>query len=159
MPITLQKCTLADAPTWLAMQVETHTDYLTKYQDHEINPAAETLERVIKRMDVDYRDHFFILQDGNIVGGVRTAWYRGTTRYRLGGLFILPQYQNQGIGQIVVPLAESLYPNATSWELETLLQEPRNLHFYEKLGYRREGEPTIINDKLSLVFYKKHLPP
>jgi len=158
MPITLQKCTLADAPQWLAMQIEAYTDYLNKYQDHDINPAAETLEQVIKRMDVDFREHFFILYDGELVGGIRSACYRGTTRYRLGGLFVLPKYQNRGIGQIVVPLLESRYPEATSWELDTLLQEPRNLHFYEKLGYHREGDLTVVNNKLSLVFYKKYLP-
>jgi hypothetical protein len=53
-------------------------------------------------------------------------------------------------------MTESLYPGAASWELDTLFQEPRLLHFYEKLGYRREGAETPINDRLSLAFYKKY---
>jgi hypothetical protein len=32
-----------------------------------------------------------------------------------------------------------------------VLQEKRNLNFYEKLGYRREGEEHVINDMLTLV--------
>ena len=155
--VELQKITVEQAPKWLEMQIEAYTSLLEKYQDHEISPAAETLERVIERMGVPFREHFFILKDGEIVGGVRTAWWTGTTRYRLGGIFILPRFQNMGIGQIAMQLAESRYPDATTWELDTLLQEPRNLHFYEKLGYRREGEENVVNDKLTLVFYKKYL--
>ena len=52
-------------------------------------------------------------------------------------------------------MIEDLYPNATSWELDTILQEPRLLHFYEKLGYVREGEEKVINEKMSTVSYRK----
>jgi len=157
MKIELKKITTADAPKWLELQVEAYTPFLEKYQDYETSPAAETLERVVERMNASFREHFFILMDGEIVGGVRTALWTGTTRYRLGGIFILPRFQDLGIGQIAMNLVEALYPNATSWELDTLLQEKRNIHFYEKLGYRREDEEQIVNDKLTLVFYKKYL--
>ena len=157
MSIELKRTTTADAPQWLDMQIEAYAPLLEKYQDYEISPAAETLEQVAGRMNTPCREHFFILKDGEIVGGVRTAWWLDTTRYRLGGIFILPRFQNLGIGQIAVKLAEDRYPNAETWELDTLLQEQRNLHFYEKLGYKREGGETIVNDKLTLVFYKKDL--
>lgn len=157
MKIELQKCALTDAPKWLELQIETYSPLLEKYQDYEISPATETLERVIERMEGPSREYFFILKDGEIVGGVRTAWWINTTRYRLGGIFVLPQFQNSGVGQIAINLAEARYPDATTWELDTVLQERRNLHFYEKLGYRREGGEQAVNDKMSLVFYKKYL--
>ena len=42
-----------------------------------------------------------------------------------------------------------------NWELDTILQEEGNCHLYEKMGYHRTGETKRINDKLTLVFYKK----
>ena len=157
MQIELQKLSVSDAQKWLELQIEAYMPLFEKYQDHETSPACETLDRIVERMGLSFLEHFFILKDDEIVGGVRTAWWPDTTRYRLGGIFILPQFQDFGIGQIAMNLVESCYPDATSWELDTLLQEKRNLHFYEKLGYRREGEEHVVNDRLTLVFYKKYL--
>ena len=155
MEIFLQKLTDKEAEKWLELQVDAYMPLLLKYQDYETSPATETVERVIGRMNAACCDHYFIMLGDEIAGGVRTARWEGTTRYRLGGIFILPQYQNLGIGKAAMLLVESLYPDASSWELVTLQQEVRNLHFYESLGYRREGDAQIVNDKLSLVFYKK----
>jgi ribosomal protein S18 acetylase RimI-like enzyme len=94
--------------------------------------------------------------DGEVVGAVRTARFVDEPgRYHLGNIMILPRYQGLGIGQEALSLLESRYPDAKTWELDTLLQETRNLHFYEKLGYRRIGEPRVVNERLSLVEYKK----
>ena len=157
MKIELQKTTVEQAPKWLEMQIEAYTPYLEIYHDYDVNPAAETLERVIERMNAPCQEHFFIVKDGEVAGSVRTGWWPDTTRYRIGGILILPRFQNRGIGQVAMNLVESRYPNATTWELDTLLQEKRNLHFYEKLGYQREGGESVVNDKLTLVFYKKYL--
>ena len=43
----------------------------------------------------------------------------------------------------------------TGWELDTILQEAGNCHLYEKMGYRQTGKTTVINDKMTLVFYQK----
>jgi RimJ/RimL family protein N-acetyltransferase len=155
--IELKKINAADAPQWLEMQIGAFMPLLLKYGDHGTSPAAETLEQVVKRMNSPFCEHFFILGAGEPVGGVRTAWRTGAARYRIGGIFILPQFQDMGIGQIAMQLAEARYPNAVSWELDTPLQEERNLHFYEKLGYRREGGEDTVNDQLTLAFYKKYL--
>ena len=42
-----------------------------------------------------------------------------------------------------------------NWELETILTEKVSRHLYEKMGYRLSGETTIVNDKLTLVSYRK----
>lgn len=42
------------------------------------------------------------------------------------------------------------------WELDTILQEPKNCHLYEKLGYRQTGKKRVINERLTLVFYEKN---
>lgn len=42
-----------------------------------------------------------------------------------------------------------------NWELDTILEEIGNCYLYEKLGYCKTGKIEKINDKLTLVFYKK----
>ena len=42
-----------------------------------------------------------------------------------------------------------------NWELDTILQEPKNCHLYEKMGYRQTGRTEVINERLTLVFYEK----
>ncbi|MCL2402034.1 MAG: tRNA (adenine(22)-N(1))-methyltransferase TrmK [Oscillospiraceae bacterium] len=157
MKIELQKLTIADAPQWHKLQVEAYAPLLEKYQDHETSPAAESLTQVIARISAPSREHFFILKDGEIVGGVRTAWQLDTTRFRLGGIFILPRFRDMKIGQIAMNLVEARYPDAETWELETILQEERNIHFYEKLGYRRVGEEVVVNSNMTLVSYIKEV--
>lgn len=39
--------------------------------------------------------------------------------------------------------------------VDTILQEQRNCHLYEKVGYKQTGETKVINDRLTLIFYKK----
>ena len=41
------------------------------------------------------------------------------------------------------------------WELDTILQEPKNCYLYEKMGYRQTGKKNVINERLTLVFYEK----
>ena len=42
-----------------------------------------------------------------------------------------------------------------NWELDTILQESKNCHLYEKMGYRRTGKTEVINERLTLTFYEK----
>ena len=69
--------------------------------------------------------------------------------------FILPEYQNQGIGYVAIQKVFYLYPDAKVWKLDTILQEPGNCHLYEKCGFVRVGEAHIINDKMTLIDYEK----
>lgn len=44
---------------------------------------------------------------------------------------------------------------SSGWELDTILQEEGNCHLYEKLGYRATGATTIVNERMTLVLYRK----
>ena len=35
------------------------------------------------------------------------------------------------------------------------MQEPKNCHLYEKMGYRQTGKTEVINERLTLTFYEK----
>lgn len=48
-----------------------------------------------------------------------------------------------------------MFPEARSFELATILEEERNCFLYEKMGYKRTEVIKKLNDKTTLVYYKK----
>ena len=76
------------------------------------------------------------------------------SRGRISPMFILPQFQGKGFGQQAIALLEEL-TNAETWELDTILQEERNCHLYEKMGYRRTGPTKAVNENMTIVHYEK----
>ena len=42
------------------------------------------------------------------------------------------------------------------WELDTILQEHGNCYLYEKMGYRQTGQTKVINERMTIVYYKKN---
>ena len=92
-----------------------------------------------------------------LAGGIRIVWWEDTTRYRLGSIFVAPEFQGKGIAQQTISMVEKLYPQATTWELDTILQEKKNCYLYEKMGYCQDEERKIINDNMTIVFYKKYV--
>ncbi|MEC2475131.1 GNAT family N-acetyltransferase, partial [Bacillus thuringiensis] len=70
-------------------------------------------------------------------------------------MFIHPGYQGKGIAQKVITLIEEIFPEATSWELATILEEEKNCFLYEKMEYKRTEVIKKLNDKTTLIYYKK----
>ncbi|PCS00994.1 GNAT family N-acetyltransferase [Lactococcus fujiensis] len=50
-----------------------------------------------------------------------------------------PEFQNRGVAQEKFHQVEQRYRPKDGWELVTIIQDERNLHLYEKLGYQRNG--------------------
>ena len=154
MEISLKKATLDDAELIHRMQVAAFTPLLEKYQDYDYSPAAETIDRTIQRLQSEHTDYYLILADANPVGAVRLIRLDGN-RCRVSPLFILPEYQGHRVAQTAMKLLEILYPNANGWELDTILQEKKLCHLYEKLGYRKTGQIKPLKEGMDLVFYTK----
>lgn len=53
---------------------------------------------------------------------------------------------------------EILYPQAKTWELDTILQEESLCRLYEKRGHFRTGEYHRIQEGMDLVRYRKITP-
>lgn len=158
--ITLEKCELADAAKILALSVEIFTPFLEKYHDDAVNPAKMPIDKVVSWLTQDFTTIYFVKANDEIVGFVRVievTWdFPGQLKIHLSPLGIVPSRQNQGIMQEVFRQLEQLYQPTDGWELSTILQEARNIHFYEKLGYERTGEATRVNEFEDIVgFYKK----
>jgi GNAT superfamily N-acetyltransferase len=155
MELRLEKATNSDAQAILEIQFKAFMPLLEKYKDYHTNPANETVERVITRINNPDGGFYKILYDNALVGAICVFW-REKTQFWISPMFILPEYQGKGIAQKAIHLIEELFPQATSWELRTILQEERNCYLYEKIGYKRlEDWKHSLNEKATLVHYIK----
>ncbi|MBN1283873.1 MAG: GNAT family N-acetyltransferase [Anaerolineae bacterium] len=139
-----------DAEAILALQKLAYLDEAAIHNEYNIPPLTQTLEGIAD----DFRRQFFLKAsiDGQIIGSVR-AHVEGDTCF-VGRLIVHPEHQNKGIGTRLMRAIEERFPGAKRFELFTGYKSARNLHLYEKLGYRAfKTEPVTAN--LSLVYLEK----
>ena len=137
-----------------SMQKESFMPLYEKYHD-EGSPAIEPIEKIRARFEMNNRKYYFILKDGARVGVINIANKPGGDDrvFYISPIFIIPEFQNKGVGYAAVKRAIFLHPEATEWRLSTILQEEGNCRFYEKCGFERTGGTTVVNDKMTLVDY------
>ena len=153
--IRLMRAEMSDAKELHEMQKICFQPILEKYQDYELNPAAEPLEKTISRLQENFTDFYFIMLGNRKIGGVRVR--HRDQKCKLGPIFLLTEYQGVGYAQEAIRQAEAEYPESILWELETILQEPKLRHLYEKMGYRRTGKTERVKDGMDLVYYEKEV--
>jgi predicted acetyltransferase len=125
-----------------------------KYHDDEMSPATESMDKVLDQLKQENTEYYVISLDGNEVGGVRVN-HRENGEYRISPIFIIPEFQNKGIGRSVFEKLFEIYPEAVSWRLDSILQEVRNCQLYEKLGFIATGNRKNINDSMTLIEYER----
>jgi len=152
--ITLAKAKMEDCPEIHKMQVESFKELLDKYKDYDTNPGAESLEKIEQRMAQDFTDYYFIRLNKENIGAIRVVTLNDST-CRIAPMFILPNYQGKGYARQAIQKALSLYPQAKSWELDTIKQEEKLRHLYEKMGFRQTGKEEKLKDGMDIVFYRK----
>lgn len=154
MEINLLRANFADAKKIHDMQVAAFGELLNRYRDFDTNPASESVEKVEARLKQDFT-YYFICVGSRKAGAVRVVDKKETgTNKRISPIFVLPEFQGQGIAQKAIRLCEELH-DAEGWELDSILQESKNCYLYEKMGYRRTGRTRVINERLTLVSYEK----
>lgn len=123
-----------------------------KYHD-KINPIFMPFAKFEKCYNSPKITMFWIVVDGIKVGQI---WIKANeTDIELARLFVLKKYQNMGIAQNAIKLAEQKYSQYGNWYLDTIKQEKNNCHLYEKMGYTTTGEEKVINRKMTTIVYKK----
>ena len=139
----------------LEMQVESFMPLYEKYHD-ECSPAIESIDKIKARAAVPSRTYYFIVVDGARVGVINIGNNNPNEKEVsfISPIFILPKYQNMGIGYTAIQKAFEMHPEVKTWKLDTILQEKGNCHLYEKCGFVRVGEEKIINDKMTLIDYE-----
>jgi GNAT superfamily N-acetyltransferase len=154
MPLRLEKASIDTVDQIHQLQVEAFLPLLEKYRDHETNPANDSIGRIVQRLEQPQTTYYFIVLDTSRIGAIRVVFDAVRRRARISPMFIAPPYQGQGYGQEALALVEAAV-DADMWELDTILEEKGNCHFYEKVGYKRVGGTRAINEKMTIVSYAK----
>ncbi|MDR0299283.1 MAG: GNAT family N-acetyltransferase [Streptococcaceae bacterium] len=159
MTLKLIKAHRKEAEKILALFQPIFRPYLAKYHDDEINPANLPIERIESWFDKPHVTCYFIANEKQTLGFIQlvhlTEEFEGQDQIHIGNFGILPEFQNQGLGQACLRELEKIYQPKGGWLLSTILQEAGNRHLYEKFGYRRAGKLTVINDKMTIIEYEK----
>ncbi|KGR76125.1 GNAT family N-acetyltransferase [Ureibacillus sinduriensis] len=151
MEIKLVKAIAGDVLLLHKVQTEAFQPILEKYLDYETNPANEPINRLFEK--IQYSSFFKIIADEKCVGGIRIVTKNNS--YWISPIFVLPQYQGRGIAQQAIRQVEQLFTKWDTWELQTIQQETGTCCLYEKLGYERTEFEQVVNDRMTLVGYKK----
>ena len=154
MQVELLRASMEDAEVLWAMQKAAFAELLARYQDFDTNPGNEPLEKVQGRLSLPETHFYFIRVDGVNAGAIRIVDHHDERRKRISPLFVLPEYSGRGIAQAAIREAERIHGDV-HWNLGTILQEPKNCHLYEKMGYVSTGETKVINDRMTIIFYEK----
>lgn len=152
--IALRKAKAEDIEKIWKMQVEAFRTLLEKYQDYDLSPAAESIDKIRARYEQPWTKYFFIEAEGTDVGVIRVVDKKDGSRKRISPLWIMEEYRGKGYAQAAILAVEEIY-GADYWCLDTIMQEKGNCHLYEKMGYHQTGKVEHINDRMDIVFYEK----
>ena len=152
--ISLRKAKAEDIEKIWKMQIEAFRALLEKYQDYDLSPAAEGIDKIRARYEQPWTTYFFIEAEGNDVGVIRVVDRKDGSRKRNSPIFIMPEFRGRGYAQKAMLAIEEMY-GSDNWCLDTILQEKGNIHLYEKMGYHRTGKIEHINERMDIVFYEK----
>ena len=154
MSIELKAVKRDDIETVWKMQIEAFSDLLQKYQDYDISPGAEGMDKVMARFEQPWTTYYFIMHGDEKVGAIRVVDKKDGSRKRISPVWIMSEHRNKGYARQAILEAEKIY-GSDNWCLDTILQEKGNLHLYEKLGYHQTGKVERINERMDIVFYEK----
>ena len=154
MSVTLRQAKRDEVQKIWEMQIEAFRELLEKYQDYDLSPGAEPVDKVIARFEQPWTKYFFIEAEGTDVGVIRVVNKDDGSRKRISPLWIMKEYRGKGYAQDAILAVENLY-GADYWCLDTIMQEKGNCHLYEKMGYHQTGRVEHINDRMDIVFYEK----
>jgi len=139
-----------DAAEILAIQKLAFHGQGVLYNDFTLPPLIQTLQELIQ----DFKMQAFLkaVHEGKIVGSVRGRM--DGDRCHISRLTVHPDYQNKGIGKMLMRAIESNFGDARRYELFTGDKSEKNLALYRKLGYSRyETKPQGNN--VMLICMKK----
>ncbi len=151
--VQIERATVSDAEELLALQKLAYRSEAEIYDDFKIPPLVQTMEQ----MEADFEKQICLkaVVDGKIVGSVRAFAGEGTCY--IGRLLVHPEFQNRGIGTELMARIEEVFRESKRFELFTGHRSEKNLHLYEKLGYRT-FKTERVHDRLTIVFMEKIHP-
>ncbi|OPZ83833.1 MAG: putative acetyltransferase [Firmicutes bacterium ADurb.Bin419] len=151
MNIFIERACEKDAPEIINIRNDCfYDDYICFGECPGYNISIDDMKNRIQNA-LSYK----IVADDKIVGDISVHKLDNGV-YWIGCLAISPNYQNKGIGTIVMKQIEKQHSEARVWQLETPLNNIRNCYFYERLGFVKIDE-KVHSDILTLCVYEKRI--
>lgn len=154
MVVHLRPARAEDAIQLTEMQARAFMAQVHRRGGFETSPAAETPDRMLERI-TSAKSHSFIILADNLYAGMIRIKELSDGAYKISPIFVLPEFQNQGIGQKAMSLAEELFPSARVFTLFCVREEEKNVYFYEKLGFRKTGIERKLHENITLIEYER----
>jgi GNAT superfamily N-acetyltransferase len=136
----------------LELQIRAYQSEAAIYNDYSIEPLIETplgLQEQFK-----HKTFLKAVLDGKIVGSARG--YLKEETVHIGRLAVESDFQNQGMGTLLIRSIEAYFPNAKRYELFTGNKSISNLRLYNNLGYSEfKREPG--GDQIMMIYLEKIL--
>lgn len=153
--ITFIKATTHDVYKVISIQTQCFIEFLDRYHDDTINPTNESAAS-IKRYIEDPNSVIYFIQNDDVDIGIIKLIKIKEDVYKIDDFGILIEFRNQHLGTRAMLELQKQYDFVQTWLLSTILEEERNIHFYEKLGFKRvsEANPVQINEQMTIVDYQ-----
>jgi len=135
--IQVEIASVDDADDILKVQKDAFLGQAKIYNNDKLPPLTQSLDSIKNEFKV--KTFLKVLLNGKIIASVR--FDEKDNFVTIDRVVVIPEYQNKGIGTALLHKIETMSPNAIVFQLFTGNKSARNIHLYEKLGYR------IINRK------------
>lgn len=142
-----------DAADILALQQAAYQSEAELYQDWSIPPLTQSLSEL--QQEIATITVLKASQGSRLVGSVRAVQQEDNS-VAIGRLIVDPALQGQGIGSCLMAAIEAAFPTAPRFELFTGSLSLRNIHLYERLGYRIFSRRQL-SAQVELVFMEKRI--
>ena len=147
----IERAKIKDAKEILDLQKLAYESEAEIYNNPTILPLTQTLEEI--RTDFESQVFLKASADRRIIGSVRAHTMQETCL--IGRLIVHPDFQNHGIGTILMSEIERYFSKTVRFELFTGHRSERNIHLYQKLGYKIFRNERITSD-LTLIYMEKY---
>ncbi len=167
--VLLVPALLSDARELHGVMVKAFLPTLAVFEDEEINPALDPLEKVQEDILAEDSVYYKVVLQGEerIIGGI-CVWKTGERVRFIAPVFIDPVEQRKHCGtEVLRQILEGPDPfgtaqenpgekeQALTWKLTCTLENGPLMHFYENMGFRESGERALVNEKTTLALLQQ----
>jgi ribosomal protein S18 acetylase RimI-like enzyme len=148
----IEIATIQDVPEILDLQYKAFRPVAESLNWLDAPNLTETVEHARGEFP-KYTTLKMLSDDGKIIGSVRGCIEDGSLY--IGRLMVLPEFQKNGYGRILLREIQSILPHNRAW-LDTSGDVPETVSFYEREGFRT-FESKRFENGVSWIFMEKVL--
>ena len=141
---------IEDVPELLNLQYKAFRPVAERLNWPDAPNLIETVEHARGEFP-KYTTLKMLSDDGKIIGSVRGRVENGSLY--IGRLMVLPEFQKNGYGRILLRKIQSMLPHDRAW-LDTSGDVPETVSFYEREGFRIFERKRFENG-VSWIFMEK----